>query len=162
MKLSVNEAKLTGLWSRNYYSTGFEFKQIVFGSEKFLELSRNKPQARWCRWDIRPACWARSRWSRVACMHGRGKNGGEGKREKCAKEKRNPGGAPAIRASVVFQAGALLYWRLHHARGYVLLLSHPAHKFPNSFPSFLNSHPSFPSLLNPSSSFLSLPVSFVR
>ena len=160
MKLSVNEAKLTGLCSRNCYSTGFEFKQFALGPEKFLELSRNEPQACWCRRDIRPACCARSGWSRVACMHGRGKNGGVGKGEKCAKEKRK--GAPAIRASIVFHAGAVLYWRLHHARGYVLLLSHPAHKFPNSLPSLLNSRSSFPSLLNPSSSFLSLPVSFCK
>ena len=49
MKLSVNEAKLTGLCSRNCYSTGFEFKQFALGPEKFLELSRNEPQARGCR-----------------------------------------------------------------------------------------------------------------
>ena len=35
MKLSVNEAKLTGLCSRNCYSTGFEFKQFALGPEKF-------------------------------------------------------------------------------------------------------------------------------
>ena len=45
MKLSVNEVKLTGLCSRNCYSTGFEFKQFALGPEKFLELSRNEPQA---------------------------------------------------------------------------------------------------------------------
>ena len=45
IKLSVNEAKLTGLWDRNCAT----FQQVVilklaFGPEKFPGLSRNGPQ----------------------------------------------------------------------------------------------------------------------
>ena len=45
MKLSVNEAKLTGLWARNF-ATIYQvlILQFAFGSEKFPGLSRNEPQ----------------------------------------------------------------------------------------------------------------------
>ena len=112
MKLSVNEAKLTGLCSRNCYSTGFEFKQFALGPEKFLELSRNEPGPGPVDVDeisdqhtelglvdlVSPACMAEAKTR-------------EREKEKSTQRKRESRGeeAPAIRASVVFHAGALLY-----------------------------------------------------
>ena len=44
MKLSLKEAKVTGLWASNCatYSTGLDFK-FVFGPKTFLGHSRNGP-----------------------------------------------------------------------------------------------------------------------
>ena len=44
MKLLVNEAKLTGLWARNWATilTGFDLNFVLW-SEKFPGLSRNRP-----------------------------------------------------------------------------------------------------------------------
>ena len=45
MKLSVNEAKLTGLWARNSAAIKqFWILKIAFGPERFPGLSRNGPQ----------------------------------------------------------------------------------------------------------------------
>ena len=46
MKLLVNEAKLTGLWARNWATilTGYDIKFALW-PEKFLGFSRNRPLA---------------------------------------------------------------------------------------------------------------------
>ena len=45
MKLSVNEAKLTGLWARNCAAIQQVLNlKFAFGPEKFPGLSRNGPQ----------------------------------------------------------------------------------------------------------------------
>ena len=47
MKLSVNKAKLTGLWARNCTTIQqVLFLKIAFGPEKFPRFSGNGPQAR--------------------------------------------------------------------------------------------------------------------
>ena len=44
MKLSVNEAKLTGLWARNFATIQqVLILKFAFRSEKFPGLSRNEP-----------------------------------------------------------------------------------------------------------------------
>ena len=44
MKLSVNEAKLTGLWTRNFATIQqVLILKFAFRSEKFLGFSRNEP-----------------------------------------------------------------------------------------------------------------------
>ena len=44
MKLSINETKLTGLWSRNCATIQhFLILKLAFGPEKFPGLSRNEP-----------------------------------------------------------------------------------------------------------------------
>ena len=44
MKLSINEAKLTGLWARNcVIIQQVLILKFAFGSEKFPGLSRNEP-----------------------------------------------------------------------------------------------------------------------
>ena len=46
MNLSVNEAKLTGLWARNYLTIQqVLIPKYAFGPEKLPGLSRNRPQA---------------------------------------------------------------------------------------------------------------------
>ena len=45
MKLSVKEAKLTGLWATNFATIQqVLILKFAFRSEKFLGLSRNEPQ----------------------------------------------------------------------------------------------------------------------
>ena len=45
MKLSLNEAKLTGLWARSCATIQqVLILKVAFGPEKFPGLSRNRPQ----------------------------------------------------------------------------------------------------------------------